>query len=82
MPEEKEKKKVKYEILSDEPDFIIGPEGERIEGRRIAFTTEEIPYDAFFLTKEEYSPEKIKEVIAERIKKFVPPKRVVGEVEI
>jgi hypothetical protein len=82
MPEEKPKEKVRVEIIADEPWIEVTPEGERIVGRRIAFTTPDIPYLAIFIKQEEYSEEEKWRRIGEAIKKFRPSERITKEIEI
>jgi hypothetical protein len=82
MPEEKPREKVKVEIISDEPWIMTTQEGEVVVGRRIAFSTPDIPYKAIFIKQEEYSEEEKWRRITEEIKKFRPAERQTKEIEI
>jgi hypothetical protein len=79
---QEQKQKVSVEIISDEPWIEITPEGDRLVGRRIAFSTPDIPYRAIFIKQEEYSEEEKWRRIAEEIKKFKPAERITREIEI
>jgi len=82
MPEEKKGIEVPYEIISEEDYVEVTSEGRMIPGKRIAFTTADIPYERFFIPKEEYSVERVQEEIKKRIVAFKKPERKVGKVII
>jgi 4'-phosphopantetheinyl transferase EntD len=79
---EEQKQKVVVEIISDEPWIEILPDGTSVVGRRIAFSTPDIPYKAIFIKQEEYSEEEKWRRIKEEIKKFKPAERITREIEI
>jgi len=66
MPEEAKKEKVRYEEISRELVTEITTEGRKIEGYRVAFSTEKIPYEWVFIPKDEFSESRLKEEIAKK----------------
>ena len=82
MAEEKKPKEITYQIISDEYWVEISPEGKPIVGRRIAFSTPDIPYESFFLPENEYSKERIEEEIKKKVLEFKKPEYRTGKIII